>query len=170
MPIMGKKFWFHTFFKLLFGCPMANFEPLLRRQPHWPNVNHCVFEVGSLSPAECLIGFETGTFWCWLKCLNPLGHSPQIDKNWGMISSDNTYKNIHFIFIKCQEEYLTSRSILECFNIKNLKTKNTGAYRIQRHRYLLSSTRNNELYQWQLFTSPKNHLLGNSLIKRGLRS
>ena len=28
---------------LLFGCPMANFGPLLRGQPHSPDVNHCVF-------------------------------------------------------------------------------------------------------------------------------
>ena len=26
---------------LLFGCPMANFGPLSREQPHSPNVNQC---------------------------------------------------------------------------------------------------------------------------------
>ena len=31
------------FFKLLFGCPMANFGPLLRRQPHSPDLNHLRF-------------------------------------------------------------------------------------------------------------------------------
>ena len=30
------------FFKLLFGCPTANFGPLSRGQPHSPDVNHCV--------------------------------------------------------------------------------------------------------------------------------
>ena len=33
-------------------------------------------EVGSLSPAEHLVGFEWGTFRYFLQCLNPLGHSP----------------------------------------------------------------------------------------------
>ena len=30
------------FFQLLFGSPMANFGPLLRGQPHSPDVNHCI--------------------------------------------------------------------------------------------------------------------------------
>ena len=34
-------------------------------------------EVGSLSPPECLAGFEPGTFQFLLQRLNPLGHSPQ---------------------------------------------------------------------------------------------
>ena len=62
------------FFKLLFGCPTANFGPLSRGQPDSPDVNHCVLhiqpeghrephsEVGFLSPATCLVGFELGTF------------------------------------------------------------------------------------------------------------
>ena len=33
-------------------------------------------EVGSLSPAERLVGFEPGTFRFLLQRLNPLGHSP----------------------------------------------------------------------------------------------
>ena len=37
-------------------------------------------EVGSLSPAECLVGFEPGTFRFWLQCPNPLGHSPRSTK------------------------------------------------------------------------------------------
>ena len=69
---------------------MANFGPLSRGQPHSPDVNHCVFlhfrpeghreprnEVGSLSLAEHLVGFEPGTFQFLLQRLNPLGHSPQ---------------------------------------------------------------------------------------------
>ena len=32
-------------------------------------------KVGSLSPAECLAGFQPRTFWFWLQRLNPLGHS-----------------------------------------------------------------------------------------------
>ena len=34
-------------------------------------------EVGSLSPAERLVGFEPGTFRFIVQRLNPLGHSPQ---------------------------------------------------------------------------------------------
>ena len=77
-------FLFIFFFYLLFGCPTANFGPLSRGQPHSPDVNHCVLhfrpeghreprnEVGSLSPAERLVGFEPGTFRFLLQRLNPL--------------------------------------------------------------------------------------------------
>ena len=52
-----------------FGCPMAYFGSLSRGQPHSPNIKHCVYvqteghgephtELGSLIPAECLVGFE----------------------------------------------------------------------------------------------------------------
>ena len=34
--------WCINFFELLFGCPATNFGPLLRGQPHSPDVNHCV--------------------------------------------------------------------------------------------------------------------------------
>ena len=68
---------------------MANFGPLSRGQPHSPDVNHCVLhfrpeghreprnEVGSLSPAKRLLGFEPGTFQFLVQCLDPLDHSPQ---------------------------------------------------------------------------------------------
>ena len=80
------------FFKLLFGYPTPNFGSLLRGQPYSPNVNHCVFhfwpkghresrnEVGSLSLAECLVGFELGSFQFLLR-LNPLRHFPQKQGN-----------------------------------------------------------------------------------------
>ena len=54
-------------------------------QPHSPNVNHLLLhiqpegqqephnEVGSLRPAELLVGFELGTFRFWSQHLNPLG-------------------------------------------------------------------------------------------------
>ena len=85
-----KMFLLNWIFQLLFGCPTAIFGPLSRRQPHSPDVNWCVLhfrreghrepcsEVGSLSLAERLVGFEPGTFWSLLQCLKPLGHSPQI--------------------------------------------------------------------------------------------
>ena len=31
-----------AFFLLLIGCPMANFGPFTKGQPHSPDVNHCV--------------------------------------------------------------------------------------------------------------------------------
>ena len=58
-------------------------------QLHSPDVNHCILhfqvkghqepqnKVGYLNPVEWLVGFEPGTFWFLLQCLNPLGHSPQ---------------------------------------------------------------------------------------------
>ena len=36
----------------------------------------------SLSPVECLVGFELGTFRFLLQRLNPLGHSPQSLKSY----------------------------------------------------------------------------------------
>ena len=71
------------FFKLFLGSPMANFELLLTVQPHSPNVNHCIIhfqleghqephnEVGSLSLAEHLMGFESAIL---LFCHNPFTH------------------------------------------------------------------------------------------------
>ena len=65
---------YDVFFYLLFGSPTANFEPLSRRQPHSPNVNHLHLhiqpeghwqpcnKVGSLSLAKRLVGFEPETF------------------------------------------------------------------------------------------------------------
>ena len=43
----------------------------LRPEDHWEPHS----EVGSLSPAERLVGFELETFPFWLQRLNPLGHS-----------------------------------------------------------------------------------------------
>ena len=66
----------------------APLPTLGRGQPHPLDVNHCVLyfrpegheeprsDVGSLSPAERLVGFEPGTFRFSLQRLNPLGHSP----------------------------------------------------------------------------------------------
>ena len=45
----------------------------VRPEGHWEPRN----EVGSLSPAECLVGFEPGTFRFLLQHLNLLGHSPR---------------------------------------------------------------------------------------------
>ena len=63
----------YTFF-WLFGCPTANFGRLWRGQPHSPDNNHCIIQfqlegyrkprnvIGSLSPAEHLVGFKLGSF------------------------------------------------------------------------------------------------------------
>ena len=62
------------FFKLLFGCSSANFGPFSRGQPYYPMLITVFVQVqpeghqephnkvGSLSPAERLVGFELGTF------------------------------------------------------------------------------------------------------------
>ena len=84
--------YIHTYIYILTAIwlPTANFGPLSRGQPHSHNVNNCIFflnirpeghreprsEVGSLSPAKRLLGFEPVTFWFWLQCYNSLGHSP----------------------------------------------------------------------------------------------
>ena len=58
-------------FWLLFGCPMANYKPLLRVQPHSPDVNHCAFTYFTQMSPEHLVGFEPGTFIFRLQHLNP---------------------------------------------------------------------------------------------------
>ena len=52
----------------------AIIEAFLYIQPEGHQEPHNEF--GSLSPDECLVRFEPGTFQFWLQCLNPLGHSP----------------------------------------------------------------------------------------------
>ena len=43
-----------------------------RPEGHWEPRN----KVGSLSPTECLVWFETSAFQLQLQCFNPLGHFP----------------------------------------------------------------------------------------------
>ena len=84
---------FHqNFFYLLFGCPTANFGLLSRGQDHSPNVNYCVLstfnmkairnhenEVGSLSPAKHLVGFEPGTLQFFHKTLTEKATLPYLE-------------------------------------------------------------------------------------------
>ena len=56
----------------------------------WPK---CHQEVWSLSLAECLVGFEWGTFWFWLQCLNPVGHA-DIELYWVVEKFCVTWKAI----------------------------------------------------------------------------
>ena len=75
---------------VFFNCHLAAPRPTLGHYrggslTH-PMLNTCVLhiqpegyceprnKVGSLSPAEYLVGFEPRTFWFWSQCLNPLGH------------------------------------------------------------------------------------------------
>ena len=72
------------FFKCYLAAPRPTLRPLLRGQPHSPNVNHYFLhirpevhreplsEVGSLSPVERLVGFELWTFRFWYKALTHL--------------------------------------------------------------------------------------------------
>ena len=78
------------FFSFFFNCYLAAPRPTLGHYrggslTH-PMLITCVLhiqpeghqedrsEVGSLRSAECLVGFEPGTFRFWSQCLNPLGH------------------------------------------------------------------------------------------------
>ena len=106
-------FTFFDFFQLLFGCPTAIFGQLSMDQPHSPDVNHCVLrippqshrepcnEVGSLSPAKCLVRFEWGTFQFWLQRLNPLDHSPFLVKlkfSWYRTFVSDYVKCVYFLW------------------------------------------------------------------------
>ena len=57
------------FFYLLFGCPIAIFWLLLRKQSHSSDINHCIWAIeslvqrwlggdGSLNLIECPVGFD----------------------------------------------------------------------------------------------------------------
>ena len=64
----------HPLFATLLTPPMLITAFLhFWHEGHWEPCN----DVGSLSPAKLLMGFELGMFWFWLQCLNLLGHSPQ---------------------------------------------------------------------------------------------
>ena len=69
-------------------------------------------EVGSLSPAECLVGFEPGTFWFWLQHLNPLDHR---ELKYYLFSNSLTFSNLIFNRVSvglCFTDYIISISIL----------------------------------------------------------
>ena len=95
---------------------MANFGLLSRVQPHSPDVNHCVLhfrpeghweprgEVGSLSPAKCLVGFEPGTFQFLLQCLNPLIHSPHLEITLPFAKLGYTFEEKKFFF--CHHSFM----------------------------------------------------------------
>ena len=65
----AEKFELFALYYLLFGCHMANFWLLLRKQCYSPNVNHCTWAigswpsavlggVGSLHLTECPVSFN----------------------------------------------------------------------------------------------------------------
>ena len=78
-----------SFFKTAIWLPHGQLWAIIEGQPHPSNVNQCVLhfrpegrreprnKVGSLSPAEHLLGIELGTCRFLLQRLKPLGHSPQ---------------------------------------------------------------------------------------------
>ena len=78
-----------NFFKTAIWLPHGQLWAIIEGQPHPSNVNQCVLhfrpegrreprnKVGSLSPAEHLLGIELGTCRFLLQRLKPLGHSPQ---------------------------------------------------------------------------------------------
>ena len=75
------------FFLSAIWLPHSQLWDFIKGQFHSPNVNHCSLhfrpeghrepcnKVGSLSPAEHLVGFEPRTFRFLLQHVNPLGHS-----------------------------------------------------------------------------------------------
>ena len=116
---------------------MATFGPLLGRQPQSPDINHCVLyirpeidreprsEVGSVSLAQRLVGFEPGTFRFWLQRLNPLGHSPQMFPCFLEKMSPNYLEKEKFQVIMRKEKllqnlYLKLRNNTANFFIKQL--------------------------------------------------
>ena len=90
-------------FFLLLGYPMANFGPLSRGQPHYPNVNHYIFNpyfdpkvrsfVTWLDPkvGGVHIGVRIGIRPLRSQRFDPLGHSPFIweERQWDSASTSD---------------------------------------------------------------------------------
>ena len=85
--------------------------------------------VGSIGPAERLVGFEPGTFQFWSQCLNPLGHSPPNNRP----LSPNLEKSIQQIllapddrnylrFISFKDNYKLGFAILITITLWNFKS------------------------------------------------
>ena len=64
-------------------------RPEGHREPH--------NEIGSLSPAERLAGFEPGTFLFLLQHLNPLGHSPLVTTFLKIVTTVLNYRDADFV-------------------------------------------------------------------------
>ena len=77
---MGYLLFIPTVFYLLFGCPMANFWLLLRKQSHLADVNSA-FGL-SIAPKVTQRNWVSAPNWVpsglWSKWHNPLSKSPQI--------------------------------------------------------------------------------------------
>ena len=85
-PILGH-FWEDSLTHPMLMNAFFHFRPEVHREPR--------NEVGSLSPAERLVGFEAGAFQFLLQCLNPLGHFPR--KCMSHIQNVKCYKLPHLI-------------------------------------------------------------------------
>ena len=93
-----------NFFKTAVWLPHGQLWAIIEGQPHPPNVNRCVLhfrpeghwkprnKVGSLSPAERLVGIELGTFRFLLQRLNPLGHLSQ--RSWTVLWVDTKIRGL----------------------------------------------------------------------------
>ena len=96
--------WKQSFFKLLFGYAQPTLayyrgysltHSLNAFLQFWPESHRKLRnKVGSLSPTECLVGFETRTFRFWLQRLNPLGHLPSLICH--LPSVNRSAKTIHY--------------------------------------------------------------------------
>ena len=64
-PTLGY-YWGYSLTHPVWITAFLHFRP----KDYWMSCN----EVGPLSLADCLVGFEWGTFWFWLQLLDPLGH------------------------------------------------------------------------------------------------
>ena len=81
-------------------------------------------EVGSLSPAKRLVGFEAGVFWFLLQRLNPLGHSPR--KCMSHTQNVKFYKLPHLIIFLTSTFTNTTLQFLKYYN--NLKKLNVHIF------------------------------------------
>ena len=64
-------------------------------------------EVGSLWPAEHLVGFEPGTFLFWSKRLNPIGHSLQNLENSRLFRAPAYLGTLCFTYIQAYSQSYT---------------------------------------------------------------
>ena len=84
LKTLGYLLFIPAIFYLLFGCPMANFSLLLRKQYHSPDVNHCIC-VSIFGPKVTRRVWVSTPKWVpsglWSQSHNPLSHSLQIAEN-----------------------------------------------------------------------------------------
>ena len=99
-----------------------------RHEGHWDSHN----EVGSLRLAERLVGFEPETLWFEIQCLNPIGHSPHINLNGPLKSTNCKTMKFYCIFstqLSCVGSLMVIGNNFQKLRL-DLKSESKGIYHL----------------------------------------